>query len=284
MASTITLDIIDGASHEKTNDNGRISESATRIAIVGGISSSANAASALLQARALVEAAVPLGTSYGVGSFAIVTGFRSEGIAADDDTIRVHIIYSTPFGEGGSAGEPVWMIEDDSESHEIQTQLSPNPAEGELAIAWANPLGGGQVKRDIATATIPQKWRRVILTGILTTEQVATYRNAQDTVNEGIWQGKATGYWWFDNLRTNTRPGASFYYSTASLVTKKGEDWSTYQLFKDPDGKFVNPGAGIVAALRAGAYQYGVQSANGVLKIGPMPTLDFNTLFNITLP
>lgn len=280
----ITLNVIDGADYEKVYRQGRITERATRVAVVRGLGS--DPAAALVTARALVEAAHPIGTPYDAtdAPACLLFGYGAAGISNDDNSARVRLLYETPnydLGGGGGGGEVAWTIEDDTDQDLIQTQRDPANLTP-LTLTWTDPADATNSERDIGTATIIQTVRRIVLSGVVSASQRSAYSLVVGCVNHASWNGLEKGRWLFRSFRTRTVVGSDFWFASAELAVKQfpPEPWSTTLILRTPDGHFVPVTDADMAAAMTSPYSYGATMYNGFGIVGQADLLDFTTVFS----
>ena len=283
MPASYTIDLVDGADYSRAyGSDGLLSESASRVAIVRGLTGDATASTALAAARTLVQAAYPVGTPYDAtdAPLCLVVGYRVEGMGSTDDMVRVRVLYSTP-NLSYDGDEIQWIVEDDTEEQSEPTQI--DPASGEpLILRWSTGDPGDpnrQVKTDVATMSGGVTVNRLVLTAVMPTTSVPTYRAAVNTVNDATFLTYGIGHWKFARFNTTRRRGANLTQGRAELIGKESQDWRQYEIYRDPDGKYVLPAAGVIPGILAAGYTYGKVEYNGVLSLGRFPLADFSTLF-----
>lgn len=281
---TVTVDLLDGAGYQKTYADGILRETATRVAKVFGLTGNTTPASAMIRARQAVEALYPLRSPYdpAMSSICLLSGYNVQPLRETDDAVTVTVSYETPQrGDGGADGSPIFTIEEDDGDQSDQTQVDP-ASEDVLFMNWISPIDPDAFFNDIATITYPQTIRRLVLSGIMRNELLDKYGKAQGLVNDAPWMGYKSGYWRFENFRTQGFYGAVFSRVTCTLMTYKTKDQSVYALMKNlNNGRWLRPPAGEVKRIRDAPYFYGVSTFNGGLKVGTFDTTSFSQLFTI---
>lgn len=288
MPLAFKIDLNDGGELSKTLDpkTGRISKTGSREALVYGLADGSDRASAtaLIRARALVEAAYPLGTAYDpLEPTLILVSHQSRGVAADSGAARIILSYSTPpFGDGGGGGGPSpWTVEDDDYVQMEEGQLDPKTG-NPLLLTWAS-ADGKYKAQDILTLSRPQVVERYVLSGILAKSKIPRLRRIKGRVNDAKWGGLGAGYWRCPRFNSTTLVGSKFSQVHLELDTRRDRDWSVEGVLRDPrDGKYkADPDA--AAALHKAAYQYGanVPKGKGVAKVGYYLPADFADLLGI---
>jgi hypothetical protein len=196
----------------------------------------------------------------------------------------VYLDYETVQSSvGGLPGAP-FVVSDGSDLISDETQLVPGLLQNfPLRATWINPNNDRDVVSDILTISITRPLRTLVLEGIVKSRPSAALLDAHGAVNEKPWQGKPKGYWKFADLKTRTTDRGLTYSVMVAMQTKGTEDWSTYGVMKDHnEGKFVEVHPNDIKTAKGKEYAHGmIWSTNGLLRVGPYPLADFQTIFGV---
>jgi hypothetical protein len=289
MAAQFKIDLIEGGELSKDLDlkSGRIQKAASRIALVYGLADGSDRASAtaLIRARALVEAAYPLGLPYDpLEPGLILISHRNEGIAADSGAARVRLSYSSlPFGEQNpGSGASTWTVEDDDYVQMEDSQLDPKSGKP-LNLNWTSPDGKYNTGPILLTLSRPQTVERYVLSGIIRKDRLPKLRHIKGRLNDARWGGLPRGYWRCPRFSTTTLVGAKFSQARIEIETKRDRDWAVEGLLLDPrDGRYkADPAA--VADVHKASYEFGaiIPKNKGVAKVGFYTFANFGDLLGV---
>jgi hypothetical protein len=267
--------------------SGRIQKTARRTALVYGLADGSDRASAtaLIRARALVEAAYPLGTIYDpLEPGLILVSHQNRGIAADSGAAIVQLSYSSlPFGEQNpGSGASAWTVEDDDYVEMEDSQLDPKSGKP-LNLNWTSPDGKYNTGPILLTLSRPQTVERYVLTGILAKSRLPKIRHIKGRLNDKKWGGLPRGYWRCSRFSTTALVGAKFCQARLELETKRDRDWAVEGLLLDPrDGRYkADPDA--AADVHKASYEFGaiIPKGKGVAKVGYYTFANFRDLLGV---
>lgn len=286
MAETVTVNIVDGANFLwNTEENGRASVQAERIANVAGITGSG--ATALRRAVDAVKAVVPLFTAYDSDNpFCVARSYTGLGVNPFTNLVRVRIGYRTPQGPGGGdgAGTDQWTITDSTQEVPDRTEYDPYTG-AQLYTHWANPNDSNQIIPFFPDMEYPSVLRSIVMTGYVDAALMDLLRTSVRKVNlDTTWMGvDGVAYWKFTNFYTSYPVGATKYLVRCEVKTWGNKDWSTYQTVVDPHtGKRVLMDVADVNFVRGEPYRFGYIERGGLIRLCPYEFEDFSTLFGIS--
>jgi hypothetical protein len=277
LATSITINVIDGADFTEDGASGLLNSRGTKLCYVDGVDGDDDA---LLTAMTLVQARFqPFKTPYSPRRpWCVPISYKPEGVAEDSGAVRVRVFFGTPsYGRKRVQGVP-WVKEEQSTFEMVSSQLDPDTGEP-IVLTWTNPKDNAQKAEDIGHYSYPQLIRRVSLSGILRFDEIENLRKISRKVNEQPWSKQKKGYWRCTRVADRLILGQQLTQVVIELDTKEEDgDWSTYEILKDQrDGKYkADPDA--CKKLKKADYKFGVQNpvGGGVAKIGAYRLGDFS--------
>jgi hypothetical protein len=99
-------------------------------------------------------------------------------------------------------------------------------------------------------------------------------------VNKDVFLGLNTGFWLFTKFEMDLAKYQGSYTVQSEILTNNIGDWSVYGNLQDwQTGRLAIPTAAAVTAVSTPPYGYGLWSGDGIIRVGPYPTTNFNSLF-----
>lgn len=198
---------------------------------------------------------------------------------------RVHLGYEMPETGGGAGPGLVFILERRTTLVTEETQFHPDGTP--LNIQFENPNDpNGKITQDIATMQIMSPWQQLTATGYYGGEPPEAMVTAIGSVNSTDWHGFGPGFWMYVGETTRTQDWGDSYHIQLAFLTRVRRDWSSYAAMKDPQtGKFMRVNTGHKQVLQDKPYEYKVDNelpvgtANGIVKAGLYPLVNFSTLF-----
>lgn len=278
MAISITWDQVADAQVEQHVRNGtRI----VRVGLVEGLTSAVTTSSkAILDAVGHFGGAFAASLAFGFQhpdyTDALLTFRVARAVEnAGGTKARVWAHFETP----GNGGAPIerFAIRDTGTLIAEPTEVAPGTAKQLIcSTTSSSPNYDHATQRDTErpiTANFPRNMRAIQLYGLFADRPPLALLNAGNTVNHATWQGRGRGYWRMDppDVTWSSRDGLyRVSVSALSKGTRKGEDWSTYEIPIDPaTGHKTKVADTDLQALYNQSYEPGLRSdKNGIWKWG----------------
>lgn len=201
------------------------------------------------------------------------------------DTATVQLVYDNNISGQNSA----LIIDFHSYEQEYESNRIPGTREPILIPDWF-PKGGQAgnfqmmpIKGDLAMVRFAYPMRQVSVSGIQQGKMPppGTYDANAGGVNDKDFLGLPAGWWRFQDGDQKASVYNGYFQFSASAVTKNIEDWSRYEiLYSQKYGIFAKVDPDDDKTLHQAKYKHGIMaSVPGCIRIGPYPTLDFDSLF-----
>jgi hypothetical protein len=287
MSLALAVNIIeDSGLKDVLSSEGVITQRGTRVAVVNGLTvgNANDAETALERAMAAVQAQFPRGKPYSSTKVASVVGWESVGIAQSDGSAKVRILYDIPIvPPKTSGGASSFIFSDSTETVNDTSQFFRDDISGQLiqlVIKYTDPNNNQIKKQMTATMSFERTIRRIVMSGVISPQSFAVFRKAANSVNDSTYLGLPRGFWRFKYFDDSTRDLGRSYAVQFEICADNNKDWSKYEVLRDRNtGQYVTVEAGLLNNLQKKPYSYGVIVNNGILKVGPYPTANFNSLF-----
>lgn len=200
--------------------------------------------------------------------------------AAGKNVARVQLVYQIPEGQNPNSGGAVFVLERTSSLVSIPSQLHPGTKEP-FRVSWINPTDEASGEKfDTATIPILTPLTTVTASGFFHGEPPAAMIDAFGKVNQTTWRGKAKGHWLYSGQSDVTQDFGLSYAIKLQFTSKANDDWSDWSGMRDPNtGLWLPIDPADTAALKGNGYVYGIESKNGVIKVGNYDLDEFNSTF-----
>jgi hypothetical protein len=193
---------------------------------------------------------------------------------------RVLLFYEQPTFNTVTEGASVFILERNRSSVWVEAQLHPKDKKP-MRFKWANPRDAND-KRPEANATIRHLKPILTLTasGYIIGSPPTAYESAYKKVNNATWNGYPKAYWLYMGAFDRTDDNGTSYSIRLEFLNNVDEDWSQYEVYRDPNTGLLLPVADAhVAELKALPYAYGFDTRNGIIKTGMYDLANFTTAF-----
>lgn len=195
---------------------------------------------------------------------------------------RVRILFETSRLIGPTPIE-TFAVEDTTNLGSGTTQLLPYALTPLKVYGNAEDDDPENGPKDIATIGLPIPMRSIVLYGLFEERPSEDILSVTRHVNHAEWQGLPKGYWLCSGPRTRWSNLDEMYRVSVAFTTKQEEDWSEYQILRDPDtGRPWPVDDELVEGLKEDEYEFGINHQyDGILKVGPFRAANFTSIFGV---
>jgi hypothetical protein len=194
----------------------------------------------------------------------------------------VVLIYET---EDNQFNPGSYLIREDTRTFTETTNMLPG-TRIPIRVNWVNAADASEfIPEDYLVIHYDRPIRALQILATIYGDPPTIQREMVGTVNDNTWLGYPVGYWKVDSYSTESRDRGSSWQVSASVSSKKNEDWSVYGILQNKHtGQFVEVSDTQIGLLVAQPYIYGqyVVPNKGCVKVGPYTVSPFDLLFGFS--
>jgi hypothetical protein len=284
MSVTCTLDTIQESSLSLSTINSRHVRGGfvenIDLSGVGGNKSEA----LYVASQAVIDALTADGTSSVVSGHTNLILSKIFLKPVSDNAASVQIVYD----QLAFANPSSYLITDSGWMRTYQTNYMPGTRES-LKVNWT-PTGAQigmipPIPKQNVLFTFMQPMRRITLQALIYGRPTAGV-NYLGYANDDAWPTSGgspplpEAHWVLSDYRTDYAKYSGYFTLSASALGNVMEDWSSFGILRNAqDGRYAQIPDADWSTMIASPYSYGPQFYNGVIKVGPYPTISFESLF-----
>jgi hypothetical protein len=159
------------------------------------------------------------------------------------------------------------------------TELHPINSRAPITVTWVNPADPTDVVKRVVAMQYLKPFQRLLATGYYIGTPPASMLGALGSVNDAPFRGFGKGYWLYASQGDVTRDRGGSYTIDLELWNKMTEDWSSWAVLRDHNGRYLKVDPADVASLAAQPYVEGSTGRNGVTKTGLYKAADLGGIF-----
>jgi len=278
MASTLKLNTLQRAQIVQNSDGSTV---ILRTGFIKGIDTN-GASNDEIMAEAMGTAGMPAMLSAHPGTRYAAAKLRQvilDAFPQNNKKLNVTLRYEAKVTDP-AAPPVVFVLSRRTTMVETLTELHPNGLVPMVTV-WRNPANPTKdVVRRTCRVRMFEPFQRLVASGY--------YRNgpppdamiaALGSVNEAPWRGYPAGYWLYADQSDVTQDSGGSYNITVELWNRMTQDWSSWDILRDHNGRNLTIDPSQVDALKNTPYMYGMLDQNGIKKIGLYRTEDYASIF-----